>query len=172
VCVRLFVAAWPPERVVARLDALDRPPLAGLRWTKSEHQHVTLEFLGDVAETAVGSLSTALETWAKRIAPARALVGPSTELLGNRVLCLPVRGLDEVAAGIRTVTTGLGFVRDERAFTGHLTLARTRGRQRIPAGLTGEAVSADWLVDEIRLVASFFSPEGPRYEPVTPIRMG
>jgi 2'-5' RNA ligase len=38
--------------------------------------------------------------------------------------------------------------------------------------LTGEAVSGDWLVDEIRLVVSFLSPEGPRYEPVTLIRMG
>ena len=172
VFVRLFVAAWPPEQVVVRLGALVRPPLAGLRWTRSEQLHVTLEFLGDVARSAVGPLTAALATWAEGADPTHAFAGSNTELLGNRVLCLPVSGLDALAAGIRATTTGFGSVRDDRPFAGHLTLARTRGRQRLPAGLTGGAVSCDWWVDEVRLVASVLGSEGPRYDPVTHIPVG
>jgi 2'-5' RNA ligase len=34
---RLFVAVWPPPEVVATLSALDRPALAGVRWSAPDH---------------------------------------------------------------------------------------------------------------------------------------
>ena len=48
--VRLFVAVSAPESVIGVLLGVDRPEVAGLRWTTEPQWHVTLRFLGEVDE--------------------------------------------------------------------------------------------------------------------------
>ena len=162
--MRVFVAAWPPPSVNNLLEHLSRPRLAGVRWTAPDQWHVTLVFLGDVAEPQVKPLAAVLREWAGTAAPATATAGPATRRLGRGVLCLPVRGLDAVALGVRAVTRGFGSARDDHRFTGHLTLARIGRGDRIPEALVGLPVAAGWEVREVRLVASILGPSGPRYE--------
>src|ERR1700674_5370013 len=47
--MRLFVAVWLPAPVLAQLDDLARPEMAGVRWTTIDQWHVTLRFLGELA---------------------------------------------------------------------------------------------------------------------------
>mgnify|MGYP002063702689 CR=1 FL=1 len=54
---------------------------------------------------------------------ATARLGPAVERFGDRVLAVPVRGLDELAAAVRRATDGIGEGSDRR-FRGHLTIAR------------------------------------------------
>jgi 2'-5' RNA ligase len=162
--VRVFVAAWPPPDVNDALGQLSRPRLDGVRWTAPDQWHVTLVFLGEVAEPRVEPLAVVLREWAGTAGPATATAGPATRRLGRGGLCLPVRGLDALALGVRAVTGGFGNARDDHAFTGHLTLARIGRRGRIPEELVGLPVGADWEVREVRLVASILGPSGPRYE--------
>ncbi|RYD66877.1 MAG: RNA 2',3'-cyclic phosphodiesterase, partial [Verrucomicrobiaceae bacterium] len=56
---RLFVAINPPADVARRLAELD-PGIDGLRWATADRLHVTLCFLGNVAEDAHGRLVEAL----------------------------------------------------------------------------------------------------------------
>jgi 2'-5' RNA ligase len=74
--VRLFVAVWPNEEVTARIAALDRPEVRGLRWTTPDQWHVTLRFLGQVEdpEPVVAALAGA----AARSVPGTAHRGPAT----------------------------------------------------------------------------------------------
>ena len=162
--VRLFVAAWPPPSGNDSLEHLSRPRLDDVRWTAPEQWHVTLVFLGEVSEPQVKPLAAGLREWAGSTAPATATAGPATRRLGRGVLCLPVRGLDAVALGVRAATRGFGSSRDDRPFTGHLTVARIGRRGRIPEELVGLPAAADWEVREVRLVASILRPSGPRYD--------
>lgn len=155
---RLFVAAWPPADVVALLAGWERPGRPGVRWTASEHWHVTLRFLGDAdIEAALGALLGV-------DAPAtEAVLGPRTRSLGRDVIMVPVAGLDAVAGAVVARTAALGRPPEHRRFRGHITLARLRGRP--PDGdLVGVAVEARFAVTEVTLVASHLGHGPAHYE--------
>jgi 2'-5' RNA ligase len=62
---------------------------------------------------------------------------------------------------------------DPKAFVGHLTLARARGRRgRVPRALEGRAMAARWPVDELCLVASRTTNDGGRYETLAAATIG
>lgn len=162
--MRLFVAVWPPAEVVAALAAIERPGVDGVRWTTEDQWHVTLRFLGDIEGTA----TVAARLRAAAPASGVAVVGPVSRRLGEGVLCLPVAGLDELAAAAVTATADIGAPPDRRPFFGHVTLARLR-RGAHPASLRrlGEIrVSGSWPVEELTLVCSRLAGSGARYEVV------
>ena len=158
---RLFVAVWPPDGVLERVADLARPEVAGLRWTGREHWHVTLRFLGEVADVA--AVSEALT--AAKASPAEATLGPAVARFGNRVLHVPVSGLDEVASSVVGATAELGKPPEDRPFAGHITLARVAKGARVDLrSFTGEPVEGRWRVEEVCLVQSRLARSGARYE--------
>ena len=158
---RLFVAVSPPEDVLEGVAALDRPEVPGLRWTHRSQWHVTLRFLGRVDDVAVAAEALA----AVRAGPTVATLGPAVGRFGQRVLHVPVAGLDEVAAAVVAATAHVGEPPEERPFAGHLTLARVTGRARVDLrALAGRPVEGSWVVEEVGLVESRLSPKGARYE--------
>jgi len=160
---RLFVAVALPPDVLEIIEGLDRPPVEGLRWTDREQWHVTLRFLGavDDADAVVAALRTV------RALPRAAALGPAVARFAQRVLQIPVTGLDDVAAAVANATSVLGAPPEDRPFTGHLTLARVRGRRRVDLRpLTGAEVSASWAVEDVVLFESHLHPKGARYEVV------
>lgn len=120
---RLFVAVWPPPDVIAALAALPRPDLPGVRWTAPDRLHVTLRYFGE-ADTAAAVDALAGE----RFPRARVRMGPGVERLGTGVLVLAARGLEDLAARIVAATANVGQPPPDRAFRGHVTVARYRGR--------------------------------------------
>lgn len=171
--VRLFVAVWPPAAVVdlvaAAVAALRGPDLGAaddLRWTAPERWHVTLRFLGDTDEAdAVPAFCAAAAL--DGFGPATAVLGPAIGRFGRRVLHVPVGGLTSLAAAVTAATALVGEPPDDRRFAGHLTLARARPRRGADlAPLAGHAVSAQWPVAEVTLVASRQGRGGARYEVV------
>jgi 2'-5' RNA ligase len=170
--VRLFVAVLPPAPVIDSLQALPRPDLGQVRWTTPAQWHVTVRFLGEVGDPsevieavagAVGSVgATAVEAW----------LGPVTAWFpGHRVLQVPVVGLDDIAARVRTATSRWGAP-DERPYSGHLTLGRTRGREAPPRGLDGAPVSIGFSVHGVAVVESAIDPAGARYRVVAALPFG
>lgn len=164
--MRLFVGVWPPEPAMAALAALPRPALPHVRWTAPGQWHVTLAFLGTVAEDGLGAVQGAVEAAARDTLPAEALLGPATTRLGRAVLCVPVEGLAGLAGCVRSALAdaGMATAEDDRAFQGHCTLARARGRRPIPPALAGMPISAAWPVTAVCLVRSVLDPAGARYE--------
>lgn len=160
--LRLFVAVWPPPEVVEAVAAVATGDGA-VRWVPPERWHVTLRFLGDVDPSAVEALASRLAAAAAGVPPGRAVAGPATKRLGRSVLAVPVAQLDAAAAAAREATAGVGGP-EERPFFGHLTVARSRGRRPVPAGLAGRPVSATWAVSDITLVRSTPGPGGPVYQ--------
>jgi 2'-5' RNA ligase len=155
---RLFVAVTPPAEVLDAVAALPRPDEPGVRWTKRPSWHVTLRFLGndvdeEAAITAVGALVAP---------PAVADLGPAVSRLGRKVVCLPVAGLDALAAAVREATAHVGDPPEVRRFAGHLTLARLQ--HRAACGVAGTPFRARFDVGEVELVRSTLGSSGPTYE--------
>ena len=157
--MRLFVAVVPPDDVLDALAMLRRPPLPGIRWTTRAQWHITLRFLGEVPDPA--PVVEALD--AAPLGPPRDVeLGPAVVLLGHRVLCVPVAGLDDVAAAVVRATASLGRPPEKRRFRGHLTLARVaRGD---PSWVTGEEIASSFRADAVSLVQSRLHPTGAHYE--------
>ena len=167
---RLFVAVWPPGKVLAQVAQLERPALDGLRWTGPDHWHVTLRFLGQVpdidAVTEGLSAGPALPT-------ARAVLGPATSRFDQRVLHVPVTGLEVLAERVTVATGHLGRPPERRPFTGHVTLARVRKGAKVDLRpLTGAPLAATWTVAEVCVVESRLSPTGAHYEVRRRISLG
>lgn len=158
---RLFVAVWPTDAVVRRLVDMRRPEGRAVRWTGSTQWHVTLAFLGEVAEARVGDLQAALEEAATGAAATEARLGPATTRYGRSVLGVPVAGLGVLAEAVRGA---LGVSPEtDRPFRGHLTLARGRGGRPVPSRLVGLPLEDRWGVTEVCLVRSVLGQEGARY---------
>ncbi len=139
------------------LEALPRSPAAGVRWVPPEQWHVTLRFLGRADEADAATALAHL-----RVAPAVARLGPRVSRLGRSVVCVPVSGLEGVAAAVAAVTAGVGEPPDPRPFAGHLTLARLRHRGA--CGLAGAAVTGRFPVGAVDLVRSRTDQHGATYE--------
>ncbi len=163
--MRLFVAVWPSDEVGATLAGLPRPGVPGLRWTRHDQWHVTLRFLGESDQEAAAA---ALADMAAQ--PAVAELGPVTRLLGQRIVVVPVDGLDELARTVVAATVGLGGPPEERPFTGHLTLARAKGP--VPPGTVGTPITGRFPVGEVCLVRSRTLPEGAAYETLERFSLG
>jgi 2'-5' RNA ligase len=163
VVVRLFIAVWPSPAVVELLAALDRPAHPSVRWTAPEAWHVTLRFLGEVDEAGAAAATEAVRVVGPRAAPCEAVMGPATTRLNRSILTVPVAGLDDLAAAVIDATRDLGEPPGERPFSGHVTLARGRGRRPVPPSLAGRAVAATWPVHEVTVVRSHLDGGGPRY---------
>jgi 2'-5' RNA ligase len=164
--------AWGPEKASGVVPGTQRPaPHAdvdaprrpGLRWVPSDQWHVTVRFLGDVAD--VGAVADALgaltSRWSESL-PVTARAGPATTWWApSGVLVVPVAGVERLAARV-AAALATWAPDDGRAFVGHLTLARRRGRPTRPdrAGESGPGawggvpVSVEWPVDAVELVAS------------------
>ena len=155
--MRLFIAARPSAAAVAAIDRLPRPEAPGVRWLSTDQWHVTLRFLGEADPDAAAAAMAGLVA-----APAEAVAGPATRLLGDPVLVVPVAGLDRLAAAVVAATTGVGELPEDRPFVGHLTLCRFR--EGPPPGAVGAAVSAAFSVEEVVLVRSRTLPGGAVYD--------
>jgi len=157
--MRLFVAVWPPPDVIAALEALPRPPQPGLRWTTPDQWHVTLRFLGEVADP-----QPIADTLGRTDLPAaQAVLGPEVVRVGAAVAALPVSGLDRLAAVVIAATAAFGAPPPRRRFRGHLTVARARRGRPDTGALT---LAATWPVEAVDVVRSHLAPTGARYESV------
>lgn len=127
--IRLFVAIDLPEEVRQRL-ALLSGGIPGARWVPPQAYHVTLRFIGEVAEDVAEDIHVALAAFR---APAFDLIlsGVGTFSQGHRVHTLYL-GVDRspplqyLHDKIEHTITRLGLPPDTRKFAPHLTLAKLK----------------------------------------------
>lgn len=167
---RLFFALWPDDALAAALDtvALAAAARFGGRPTRRATLHLTLAFLGDVADSELPKIIDA----GQRIdATSFAL---QVNRLGfwrhNRLLwagCAPSAGLERLVGQLHAALAEAGHPLAERqhAFTPHLTLLR-----KLPASTPPEAVAqfpignpAAWECCRFVLVQSKPSTVGSEY---------
>lgn len=163
---RLFFALWPDERSSRALEARLPTLLDGVRGKpqRPDQWHITLEFLGDVADVRQPAV------WA---AAGKVAVGAFEVVLDRlehwrkpQVYCLSAtrcpHGLARLVAELRASLAAEGFVPEAREYQPHLTLAR-KVRQA-PSVSLPEPIA--WPAGRFALVRSVTDPAGSRYEPL------
>lgn len=166
-----------PDAVRARVDEAAgelRRRGGAVSWVRAENLHVTLRFLGSLAEAALGPVREALAEAAREVPPFRLAVGgfggfPTA--WAPRVIWVGVTaGAEPLGALHARLEAGLarhGIPPEGRAFHPHVTL----GRAREPRGAPGlaELLTAEGeplgevAVDAVHLMRSDLHPGGAQY---------
>ena len=161
--------------LIARLKGTG---LSGVRWVNPEAVHLTLKFLGNVPRAQIGEITHALSRSVLGSAPftlEMGEVGGFPTLDAPRVLWVGLKEeLDELASlqqKVEEELQSLGFPKERRPFTAHLTLARMRdgvtSQERRMAGEATSSVSPPvgvaMEVKAISLMESILLPSGAVY---------
>ncbi len=177
--MRLFVAINLPPGERDRLQraaGLLRTARLPVRWVQSDALHLTLKFLGEVPEARAGDIERALDRVAGAFAPLDLElrgVGGFPNLSNPRVVWVGVQAppeLARLAADVEDALAELGFPREGRPFTAHLTLGRAERDARASAfrDMVRLAAEFDFVgqvrVESVDLMRSHLSPRGARYE--------
>lgn len=133
--IRAFIAIALPEEIYQGLERVteelkDKLPDAPLRWVPVRNIHLTIKFLGNVSMANLEILKKTLQTEAYQHSAFEISVGrfgafPSVHR--PRVLWIGVgvsKPLQAIGAGIENETARLGYPKEDRPFSPHLTLAR------------------------------------------------
>jgi len=161
-------------RLIERL----RPAPVKVTWTRADNLHYTLKFLGDVVAEKTAAICRAVEDAVNPFTPfeiAAAGAGAFPSAGHPRTIWLGVSDgaepMELVYQALERVLEPLGFPREHRKFTSHLTLGRVRGGS--PSGfhelaeLLKKHANFDagaMLVDSVTVFSSTLGRDGPKYE--------
>jgi len=177
--VRSFVAVPLPEKIQADIFAAAqelsrRLPQLGVKWAgKVENLHITVKFLGQIEEEKLTALA---EDLARTVAP---LPRFRLELRGMGAFPSPrkanvvwagvedgARGLTAIAEAVEGVGERFGFGREQRAFTGHVSVGGSTGRgvdaRTALDAFAGRSFGAT-TVEEVHVYESRLGGEGSTY---------
>jgi 2'-5' RNA ligase len=133
--VRAFVAIDLSPEIRQRLDQVieqlqERLPGAPVRWVPGKNVHLTIKFLGDVSESNLELLTKILRAESSRhdcFEFSVGNIGAYPSIRRPRVIWVGVEAPPELQAlqhGIESETARLGYAREKRQFSPHLTLGR------------------------------------------------
>ena len=180
---RAFVAADLPaipalEDLVRDLRAASRD----LKVVSPDRLHLTLKFLGDTEEGLVPEIVSAIREACAGVPPFSMPVrgtGAFPNLSRPSVLWVGLEGgepLGRIAKSLDADLAALGFERESRAWSPHVTLARVRGhggmdRVKVLLMAHEKDAFAEVRIEEIRLKKSVLRPQGPEYSTVEAVRL-
>ena len=185
--IRTFIAVKLPDHVIKRLSECQQDlKKLGMRikWTRPENIHLTLKFLGDIFPDDVGPVCQAIESSVRGFSPITLCAKGAGVFPGRRrprILWTGISGktdlLEKLHQAIDVGLSNLGFAKDERRFTGHLTLGRFKknpdSELLIDVMKTyADMVSDEFLVDTVSVCQSDLKPSGPVYTNLSRIRFG
>lgn len=179
--IRTFIAIEIPTEIQAKLSDLQADLSKFIQrasWVKKGNIHLTLKFLGDVSTHRIESISSVLKQIAAAHAPFEmnfSGVGAFPNVRRPRVIWVGMTdGADHaarLAEDIENSLQPLGFEREKRGFTPHLTLARIRRPTNL--GAVSNKFSQYTALDipslqvaQFALIRSQLHPRGAIYTPL------
>jgi 2'-5' RNA ligase len=169
--MRLFIALDIDDAIrerIARFTDGVSPFAPDARWVIPESLHVTLKFIGEQPDDLVDQIRLALQS----------VAASTTEIHFRGYGFFPTAksarvfwiGMDAgpqlfaLASAIDDATAALGFPKEDRAFSPHLTLARSRGGSGAPRSLTTDKPNGTFE----RLQEKLASRPTPEFGTMTP----
>jgi 2'-5' RNA ligase len=188
---RSFVAIDLPETMKRSLETIAedlrrRVPRDSVRWTRISGIHLTLKFLGDVAQVDIPGIQATLAEAGQRHGPFTCIVGDLGCFPGARKPRVVWVGVRETTGSLRALQRDIdeslvswGFQPEKRGFHPHLTLGRIKrhvrpGDQR----RVGEVIATTEVgelgkiqVDSFRLMRSDLRRDGAVYTPLSVVSL-
>jgi 2'-5' RNA ligase len=179
---RLFIALPVPDAIMVELETLQRQlreqlPLDCMRWTRPEQIHLTLKFLGDVSSDKLPDLSGAVAKACRSFSPLHLRaerIGFFPQIRFPRVVWAWAHDdrqqLPRLRSAVNEATQSFTAQPEEKEFTGHLTLGRTRNiksaQARLLAKIADELANrffGAWTADAVEIMRSRLSSAGSEY---------
>ncbi len=175
--MRLFVAITPPAGALEEVETLTAPlrdAWPDFRWAGQDSWHVTLAFLGEVAEDVIPALEACLESAAHEHPSLRLSIsgaGAFPAAARARVLWAGIHGDQQALAALAGSVAG-GARRagapppdERRLYRPHLTLARCREPTDVRplVELLADSGGPPWTAEMIHLIRSNPGSQ-PRYQ--------
>ncbi len=161
---------------VRRIQGALRERAVGVRWVRPEGIHLTLRFLGEVDPDLIEGIVRTTEKAVQGISPFTVGIrggGGFPSAKNPRVIWIGVEDpsgmLTQLQARVEGGLEGLGFAREGRAYTPHLTVGRLRSGKGRGGALAQalDAIRASDLgtmdVQEVILFQSHLKPTGAEY---------
>ena len=172
--MRLFIGIPLPAALIDALDRLShslRSPADELRWSAPESWHITLQFLGETSIEKYGCLVSRLAAISSVPVPVRLGGLGFFDRAGVFFAEMDVSSqLQELQNRVTAATAQCGFASEDRPFHPHVTLARSKGENRVRAlqKLKSRGLSKvefpEFTATEFLLYEAFLGPGGSRYE--------
>ncbi|OFV97785.1 MAG: 2'-5' RNA ligase [Acidobacteria bacterium RIFCSPLOWO2_12_FULL_54_10] len=178
--MRLFIAIDLPEEIRSKIsDLLDqlKPMTRNVRWSRPETMHITLKFLGETSPDIMRSVSNRLSTLTNSLPFHLRIQGAGyfpSEVSPN-IIWLGIEAgppLETLANKIEACLVPLGFQKETRPFSPHLTLGRLRSKDSIPvvrqflSDPDRTNFGSGFEVREFHLYESQLSPGGSVYHKI------
>lgn len=169
--MRLFTAiriSQEAAKGIRHMQESLRPIVKAKRWQPTENIHLTLQFLGDVAEDRVGDVMQAMEqalVGQSAFSLQTGAVGAFPNLSRPRVLWVGVQGqtveLETMQGRLTQALSVVGY-KEDKPYKAHITMAReVEGKldaQRLQDAVGGNSYS--WDVEHVYLFQSELRREG------------
>lgn len=177
--MRTFIAIDFDDAIrkqLANLESRLKPRCGKVKWVDPDKMHLTLKFLGEIDDRQVTPISRALDELARQCRPFDITVedfGTFPPRGGVKVIWVGIKDPSGLLAECQACCEGLleplGFPKERRRFSPHLTLARNRDPRnsaQIHAALEQEPPVriGTQTVDGVTFYQSTLTPQGPIYQ--------
>ena len=150
------------------MRAARKLPVDGeIRWVRPANVHLTLKFLGDVAEADLSRVAEVLEKVRERHEPFEVALSGFGAFPSARRARIFWAGIGEGSERLRALARDvdvslepLGFEREARPYTPHLTLGRARGRPASLDATEASVAGSHFRVSSMELMKSVLSGAG------------
>ena len=184
--MRCFIAIDIPGAIRATFNDIIRKIGAdsrGVKWVQAQNIHLTLKFMGDISDDLVPMIKKRLLLLGSTHRPFTVDIrsaGVFPNFRNPNVLWIGIEASERLKSLFMEIDAALseiGFKREGRAFSPHLTIGRVKDRRAIDPVVKELATYKDTFfgtieVREILLMESVLKPSGAEYSEVAAIRLG
>ncbi|HET6427559.1 MAG TPA: RNA 2',3'-cyclic phosphodiesterase [Phycisphaerae bacterium] len=185
--IRTFLALPLDEEILAGLDEAQRGLMgvgAQVRWVAGVNLHLTLKFLGDVQDADLSDVCEVARQIAAQVAPFEFAVRGLASVPPVGQMRMVWCGIEETTGRLAELAglaeeayAELGYKRELRPHTPHLTIGRVKGGRSIPelrhavAGYAQAGFGVQFAT-ELIVFSSELGREGPTYAPLAVAPLG
>ncbi|MFH1269871.1 MAG: RNA 2',3'-cyclic phosphodiesterase [Candidatus Omnitrophota bacterium] len=179
--MRAFIAIELPEEIKDALAALQeelKVSRADVKWVGPKNIHLTLKFLGEIDDKQLDKISRIIDDTAERrnkFLVRISSLGAFPKIDSPRVIWIGISSGDEetraIAEELEEEIAKTGIPEEDRAFSSHITIGRTRSalnREKLVEYLKDNAElkerNLEFYAGKITLFKSTLTPKGPIYE--------
>lgn len=187
--IRSFIAIALPDAVKKKLSDIQgelKKSNADVRWVAGDNIHLTLKFIGEQDEITTDLIGAGLEEAVKAVSRYTVRIsslGAFPRIQSPRIIWLGIDTGDAetkaIAGLIENKMASLGITREEREFSSHITIGRTRsnaGNHSLAQLLTAlqkkpQELHLGFEVTTVTLFKSTLRTAGPVYEPIKEVAL-
>lgn len=185
--MRIFLAVTLPDEIKSALADVSRKlqtSCADVKWTRSENYHITVKFLGDMKPEMLDSVIGCVKTAVKDIRPFSIRISGAGAFMKRGIPGVIWIGTQDdsgqlgiISGRIDDLLSDLGFEKENRAFSAHITLGRARsagGADKLRDLLNSmkDTGIGCLSVNSISVMKSDLRSDGPVYSTLHTIELG